>query len=318
MSEVIQSRLSKAAVFSFVLGIASLFLSVTTALPALFLGVAVLREINRSDGRLRGQRLAIAGLCLSGFVTMLTIVGVFVLLLFVVQEKNQLVGCSNNLRLLGQATARYRDHHEGYYPSGTVRNDALPPEKRLSWEAALVPYLSESAATKKRWDKLEQEIAFDRAWDDPTNAGLRQNVTPFLCPTFAHDLPAGQVGLSSTIGIAGVGLESPQLPRKDPRAGFFGYDRRIKQTDITAGTSATMMATETTQDNGPWAAGGPATVRGLDPDARIYIGRGRPLGGLHREELNVLWADGSARVIRETINPDVFREQARINRPEIE
>src|SRR5689334_18559534 len=139
MSEVVQSRLCKSALFAFVLGLLSLALSIAAALPGLYLGVQALREINRSDGRLRGQRLAIAGLCLSGFVALLTIVGVFVLLLLVVQEKNQLAGCSNNLRLLGQASARYRDHHEGYFPSGTVRNDALPPEKRLSWEAALVP-----------------------------------------------------------------------------------------------------------------------------------------------------------------------------------
>src|SRR5262249_38606887 len=51
------TRLSGKALASLVLG-----LLVFTGLPALFLGVQSLREINRSDGRLRGRKLALAGL----------------------------------------------------------------------------------------------------------------------------------------------------------------------------------------------------------------------------------------------------------------
>jgi prepilin-type processing-associated H-X9-DG protein len=301
-----------------VLGVSSLFFLIAAALPALYFGIQAIREINTSDGRLRGHRLAITGLVLAGVITLVTVVGFVALVLLLLQEKNQLAGCTNNLRQLGLATARYRDHHQDYYPPGTVRNETLPPERRLSWQAAVVPFLSEEGPAGKKWEKLERAIAFADAWDAPNNTGLRQNVAPFLCPTFAHNLPAGQPGLTSYIGMAGVGVDAPRLPLKDPNAGFFGYERRLKQSDITAGVSTTMMATETEQANGPWAAGGPPTVRGLDPDGQRYIGRGLPLGGLHRSVLNVLWADGSVRSVAESVNAKVFRDQTRIARPETE
>jgi prepilin-type processing-associated H-X9-DG protein len=318
MPEVIQSRLSRTALLTLALGVSSWFLLIATALPALYFGVQAIREINRSDGRLRGQRLAITGLVLSVVVTLVTTLGFVALVLLHLQEKNQLAGCSNNLRQLGQAAARYRDHHQGYYPSGTVLNNALAPQQRLSWQAALVPFLSEGGAAGKKWEKLERAIALEDAGDPSANPLLRQNVAPFLCPTFAHNVPPGRLGLTSYVGFAGIGLDAPSLPLKDPNAGFFGYDRRLKLADITAGISTTMMASETEQENGPWAAGGAATVRGLAPDCRHYIGRGQPLGGLHRGVLNVLWADGSARPVHESINPHVFRDQSRLARPKAE
>jgi prepilin-type processing-associated H-X9-DG protein len=84
----------------------------------------------------------------------------------------------------------------------------------------------------------------------------------------------------------------------------------ISRNDVVRGTSYTMMATETEQDNGPWAEGGTATVRGLDPECADYAGKGRPFGGLHRDLLNVLWVDGSVRPVPDTIAPTVFRAQA--------
>jgi prepilin-type processing-associated H-X9-DG protein len=120
--------------------------------------------------------------------------------------------------------------------------------------------------------------------------------------------------LTSYLGIAGVGVDAARYPRKDPRAGFFGYDRVITQADITSGTSVTMMVAETTQHNGPWLAGGSPSVRGLDPDIERYIGLGRPFGGLHLDGLNVLWVDGSVRPVGERVAPAEFRASARINR----
>lgn len=75
-----------------------------------------------------------------------------------------------------------------------------------------------------------------------------------------------------------------------------------------------MTVVETTQDNGPWLAGGPPTVRGLDPSVESYIGYGRPFGGLHRDGLNVLWADGSVRIVSNGVASPEFRAMARINR----
>jgi prepilin-type processing-associated H-X9-DG protein len=318
MSDLRQSRLSKAALASFILGASSLVLSLATALPALFLGVQAIRQINRGDGQLHGRRLAIAGLALSAVVTAVTVLGLLGLVLILVQEAYHLAGCSNNLRQIGQAVQNYSEHNNHYFPPGTVLNTALNPRQRLSWQAALLPYLSPGEAVGKKADKPREElvnrIAFEAAWDAPANAGLRWNVSTFLCPTFARELSPGQIGLTSYVGLAGVGDDAAALPLTDANAGFFGYDRLLRASDISARLDATMTVIETMQDNGLWPAGGPPTVRGVQADSNRYVGKDAAFGGLHRQGANILWADGSVRLVTEKIDPDLFRSESRIGR----
>jgi hypothetical protein len=97
------------------------------------------------------------------------------------------------------------------------------------------------------------------------------------------------------------------LPKGHPRAGVFGYDRQTGLADIIDGAAFTMVVAESGRAKGPWLAGGPATVRGLDPADLPYIGPGCQFGGLHEPSgLHVALADGSVRFIRDTINPKVF------------
>lgn len=313
MSEATQPRLSKAALVAFFLGISSPFLF-ATALPALYVGMQAIRAINRSDGLLRGHRLAIAGLVLGGVVTLATVLGTVALVLQPVQERNYREGCTNNLRLLGTACNRYRDHHDEHFPPGTVLNASLPPERCLSWEAAIVPFLMEGRTAGKRWQKLAEDIAFEEAWDAPANVAQRRNVAPFLCPAFARGLAPDQVGLSAYVGVAGLGDDAARLPLTNPRAGCFGYDRLLKPDDILARLDATMMSLETQQDNGCWMAGGSPTLRGVERKRERYIGGEQPFGGLHREGVNVLWADGSVHIVSEGVAAKVFRDSSRITR----
>jgi prepilin-type processing-associated H-X9-DG protein len=311
-------RVSKAAIAAFFLGMSSLVLLLATALPALYLGIQAIREINRNEGRLRGQRLAVAGLALSALSTVVTILGLIGMVVLYVQEINHVAACANNLRQIGEAIPSYSNHHDHYFPPGTVFNAALKPHERLSWQAAIVPYFAEATTvgkkTGKQWEKLAGKIAFKEAWDAPANAGLRRNVTLFLCPTFAHEFMQGRVGLTSYVGIAGVGEDAATLPRGDADAGFFGYDRLLRESDISARLDATMTAIETMQENGPWPAGGPLTVRGVPPDSDHCIGKGAAFGGLHRAGANVLWADGSVHIVTEKVEPELFRREARIMR----
>jgi|GEM_PF-375400 prepilin-type processing-associated H-X9-DG protein len=312
-------RFSKAALAVFVLGASSLVLLLVTALPAFFLGIWAIRTINRSEGRLRGQGLVLAGLALSALTTAATILGLIGMVLLYVQEKNHVASCANNLRQIGAAIYQYSDHDDHhYFPPGTVRNPALKPSQRLSWEAAILPFFPEGGTagrnTSKQWEKLVGAIAFQEAWNAPANAGLRRTVTSFLCPTFAHEFTQGQVGLTSYVGIAGVGEDAAILLHGDANAGFFGYDRLLGASDISARLDATMTAIETMQDNGPWPAGGLPTVRGVLRDSDRCIGRDAAFGGLHRGGANVLWADGSVRFLTDKIDPTLFREEARIKR----
>jgi prepilin-type processing-associated H-X9-DG protein len=314
MPEELQPRLSRIAVAACILGLSSLVFSVVTGFPALFAGLWAVRAVNRSDGRLRGRTAALIGLIVSAGTTLLTIIGVGALVLLVLQDKSQRAECTNDLRQIGQAINAYRDSHEGKFPSGTVRNARLPPEKRLSWQPAIMTHLAAGTPAGKKWQTIAGGVAFDDAWDAPSNVGPRQtNVPVFLCPAF-RSLTSEHTGLTSYVGIAGVGVDAAHYSRDDSQAGFFGYDRVLEAADISSGTSKTMMVVETTQDNGLWLAGGTPTVRGLDPSVESYIGSGRSFGGLHRDGLNVLWADGSVRLVNERMAPLEFRASARIHR----
>jgi prepilin-type processing-associated H-X9-DG protein len=116
----------------------------------------------------------------------------------------------------------------------------------------------------------------------------------------------------SYIGIAGLGADAPTLAAKHPRSGVFGYDRTTKLDDIIDGASQTMMLIETTRNHRAWTAGGPSSVRGVDPATQPYIGRDRPFGGYHPGGANVLMADGSVRIVRAKVSPSVFEAMSTI------
>ena len=102
-----------------------------------------------------------------------------------------------------------------------------------------------------------------------------------------------------------------RCPRADPRIGIFGYFRQTLRTEITDGLATTVAVIETTE-RGPWTAGGTHTLRGLDPDRKPYLGHDRPFGGNHRGGAMALFADGSVRVLRDSIDPKTFESLATI------
>jgi hypothetical protein len=87
--------------------------------------------------------------------------------------------------------------------------------------------------------------------------------------------------------------------------GIWGYDRQIAEDEMEDGASATILLFETNRHNGPWIAGGPPTVRGLDRAAIPYFGVGGQFGGIHTT-CPVVMADGSVRQLNNETDIDVF------------
>jgi prepilin-type processing-associated H-X9-DG protein len=312
MSENSSPRTSLGAIVSLLLGVLS---PVLTGIPALILGFRSLRQINASEGRLQGRVSAVGGMVLGVLGTLL--IGGWLAWIFFSRlraRSNQTV-CLNNLRGIGLGTYEYH-FLNATFPPGTLPALGLPPERRLSWLAGIVPFLDagKEHQPNPKWQSFGEKIHRDAAWDDPANAEVATTrLTGFLCPAHPPD-PPSPFGLTHYVGFAGLGRDAAILPKGDPRCGMFGYNRVVRDQDVSAGLSTTFLATETEVDNGPWAAGGPATVRGLDPDVLPYVGPGAPFGGLHAGGLNVLMVDGSARFVRDTIKPEIFREQIQIAR----
>jgi prepilin-type processing-associated H-X9-DG protein len=218
-------------------------------------------------------------------------------------DRNNRHACANHLLVVATALADHRQR-TGRFPPAVAAATDLPFARRLSWYVQLLPSMREQ----------ELALRFDatRAWDDPANLAPSGTWLEVLhCPARAQTSPPPPAPVTTYVGIAGIGSRAPLLARNDPKAGVFGYESSARFQDITDGAGTTMMVIETAKDNGPWAAGGPSTVRGLDP-AQPYIGSGRQFGGLHSGGAMTAFADGSVRFVSDAISPSTFEALATI------
>jgi prepilin-type processing-associated H-X9-DG protein len=232
-----------------------------------------------------------------GVAIVAALLGVSVVMRDRAREVSSQSQCWDNLQQIGLGLIAY-EQAKGIYPSGTFPNASLPPENRLSWYCSIIPYLNINMYTN---------IAKPDPWDSNANMPFACTGIPILRDSTdsGRPTPSGPVP-TPYVGIAGLGVDAPTFPKSDRRAGVFGYDRATKSRDITDGLATTMMVAETWGARGSWLAGGPATVRGLDPARQPYIGPGRQFGGLHRGGVNLLFADGSVRTLSPTIDPRVL------------
>ena len=169
---------------------------------------------------------------------------------------------------------------------------------QYSWMCNLLPHLGH----QELYDKFD----FNRPWTrDPNLTHTRVVVPEFLNPADNRQVWTGQayrgLGLTHFVGVSGVedsrNEVAAKLPRSDPRAGVFGYDEVAKMSDITDGTSQTVMMIGSGEFANPWVQGGGATVRGA---RKPYFDK-------------LTGSDGSTRFISGDIDPTVFRSMCTIH-----
>jgi prepilin-type processing-associated H-X9-DG protein len=224
-----------------------------------------------------------------------------------IRRKDNQTKCQNNLRQIGLAIHSH-DSTFNRLPAGTIANPWLPPSKRLSWLAAISNFLESSV--------IYPGLASDKPWDDAANRFAAIKPMPvFRCPFFDDQPPTGELYPTSYIGIAGLGADAAELPIADPRAGVFGYDRKLTLDGKTATlrTSSLLAVIETTQMSESCITGGPATVRGFAVGAARSFGDDCPFGELGGDGANCLFLDGSARFIRASIDANLLKQLATIS-----
>ncbi len=122
-----EAKTSGLAITSLVLGILGLFTCGVTSLVGLILGIVALVKVNRSGGRLSGNGLAIAGICVSAlFVLMVPIYAAMLLpALARAKSKAQTIACINNMKQLALGVRMYATDHNNQLPPAATWCDAV-------------------------------------------------------------------------------------------------------------------------------------------------------------------------------------------------
>jgi len=252
---------------------------------------------------------------------LLVLAGLFAPAVRKVHEAAARSHCQNNLRSLALALQNYESCYGGY-PHGTVAGTDLPPRRRLSGYVELWPFVQGG------WRWL---LDLQKPWDDEANCPTRADckvsdsgrrityeervigeLPVFLCPSNPHGAASDSPSYTHYVGVAGVGEDAAGWPLEHVCVGVYGYDRAVRSQDIEDGQASTLALIETAKDNGPWTAGGSATVRSLIPDVPPYLGRDGQLGALHRG-VNAAFLDGTVRNLSITTDPCVLEALATIS-----
>jgi len=208
---------------------------------------------------------------------------------------------SNHRGLLSGLLSYVKVQNPPRFPEGADGALMLKPQTRLSWIADLLPYLGHAD-----W---HVESAYD--WNNSHNEPVARRPLPEVVnPAFGPGMSPSGYPVTHYVGVAGVSEDAPQLPANDPRAGMFGYGRQTRQQDLVRGGANTIAILGVQDHCGPWAQGGPATVRPLT--RRPYVNGEDGFGSGQAEGMVAGMADGSVRFLSKDIDPEVMERLATV------
>jgi prepilin-type N-terminal cleavage/methylation domain-containing protein/prepilin-type processing-associated H-X9-DG protein len=243
------------------------------------------------------------GFTITELFVVIAIIGILVALMLPavrrVREPAERLQCQNNLKqlMLAMHTFESTDRPASYwitgYPGAPTERVFPPgcfgpgttPEERLSWMAALLPYVEQ--------DALYRQLDLEKGYAGNLPA-VNTPIKMFLCP--ASKEAATLDAVTHYVAMSGIGRHAAEQPAGAAGNGFMGYDRLTSVATIKDGISNTIALMETRAGLGPWARGGASTVRGFDPADWPPHGEEWPFGG-HTGGMNAAMADGSVRFL---------------------
>jgi prepilin-type processing-associated H-X9-DG protein len=185
--------------------------------------------------------------------------------------------CQYNLKQIGLALFNYEQVNRCFPPSVFTDDRGQP---MMSWRVAILPYLEQQP--------LYEQYDLKQAWDSPRNRALgKVSLVCFQCPSD----PDATANPTETNYVRIVG--------KDTAGGT--PNEAVKISDITDGTSKTIMAVEVSGLHINWEEPRDVAVE----EFMEMVAKGR--ASHHSGGFNALMADGSVRFIKNTIAPKTLR-----------
>jgi prepilin-type processing-associated H-X9-DG protein len=233
----------------------------------------------------------------------------------------------NNIKQIGLAFHNYHNA-KGHFPAA-VNYGGKSKKVPYSWRVAILPYLEQQ--------ELYNAYNFDEPWDGPNNRKLIDKMPATYsypgvegtlpksgyCSYFAFTGPSTALSVGAPPGRmlpGGAGMsaiiqgranpprvnsgqrQGPGAPSNTPPAqpGNAPVPDGPVYSNFTDGTSNTIMAVEARREI-PWTK--PEDIP-FDPRGAPNVGE---VGGFTEEGFNALFADGSVRYIKRSINPIVLK-----------
>jgi hypothetical protein len=263
-----------------------------TGIPAIICGILGLVSVGRSNGRLAGTGLAIAGIALGAFSSACMspiLVGLLLPAVQKVREAANRMASQNNLKQVALAVHNYHATN-GCLPPAVVYDAQGKP--LYSWRVLLLPYLGEGA--------LYQQFRLEEPWDSPQNKALLPLMPRMYLDPSRPDTGDGTTTYLALTGKGTVFESDPQnglVPLKDnPK--LFRAKPLLSFKDIPDGTSNTIMIAEAA-DPVPWTK--PEDLEYAPGRPLPSFSKIRPLG------FNAAFVDGSVRWLPRTAPEQTLR-----------
>jgi prepilin-type processing-associated H-X9-DG protein len=247
-----------------------------------------------------------------------------------VREAASRAKCENNLHQIGVAL---HDYHAltGGFPPGHHIVKVGTTNTNHNWAMLLLPQIEE--------ENLFKTYTMTVNWDNAANDSgvLQHQVKPYICPSAPSVPPRTAANKRGVLDYPAINqVKHPNAPyltvtvkADSTYAGVLGYNVSRHVTDITDGSSNTLIVAEdagrndcyemgvsgcTLGQDGSWAnPGGAIVITGFNPATKSTPGpiavngtNSQNVYSFHQGGANVLFADGSARFLNANVSLDVL------------
>ncbi|TWT63358.1 hypothetical protein [Rubinisphaera italica] len=209
------------------------------------------------------------------------------------------ISFEDRLQKLGIRINEYRLNTGQFLVAGWKPNHEPGKPTGLSWLAGLDPELEAGSKYSPNWNV---------DWHSPVNDRfVRRSRSDLQNPELKTVVGSDRYPATHIVGISGVGDDAAELPKDDPRAGIFGWNRVTRTEDVKDGLSNTWLASGITERFSSWANAS-QSIRPVTSEPYINGPDGFGMGS--SERMPILMADGSVRAMNDKTAPTIFRRLA--------